>query len=59
MTDDEKRAAMRALLEDQRRTMIEDSANVVGFGRFAARHRQVELRGAYRKPVAPGPGGRA
>jgi len=50
---------MRRLPEEKRMDAIAASPNVVGYERFADRNQQVALRGRYRAPVKPGPGGTA
>lgn len=59
MKDEDKRAAMRALSDDQRRGMIEAAPNVSGYDRFQQRAKQIALRDAYRKPATPSDGAKA
>lgn len=51
--------AMRKLPQAEREEAIAASDNVIGYDRFMAKHRQVELRDAYRKPSGPPEGGHA
>lgn len=56
---DERADEMRAISEERRRELIEETPNCLGYDRFQHRSKQVMLREAYRKPKTPGTGGKA
>lgn len=49
--------AMKKLPQELRESLIAKSDNVIGYGRFIDRQKQVSLRYSYRKPIKPNPGG--